>query len=94
MSDHDKAAERLAGKLKTKHRREGVDIVVPGRSIEVAVSDDDIASSVKQLNRSRADKKYMAVPARKVNQARKILEGTGIGIMDLNGTIKKRTRRK
>ena len=94
MGDHDKAAERLARKLKTKHRREGVDIVVPGMSVEVAVSDNDITTSVKQLNRSRSDKKYMAVPGRKVKQARKILKGTGIGIMNLDGTIKKRTRKK
>ncbi len=94
MSDHDKATDRLARKLGTKHRHEGVDILIDGKAIEVAVSDEDINSSVKQLNRSRADKKYMAVPSKKVKQAREVLEGTGIGVMDLNGNIKKKPRKK
>lgn len=94
MSAHDKAANRLARKYGTEHRREGVDILVDGKAIEVAVSDDDINTSVSQLNRSRAGIKYMAVPSRKVEQAKEILEGTGIGVMDLNGTIKKKPRGK
>ena len=94
MSEHDKAADRLAKKFETTHRQEGVDIRIPGMSIEVAVTDDDIRQSIGQLKRSRAEKKFMAVPASKSDQAKKLLRGTGIGIMDLDGNIKKRTRKK
>ena len=94
MSDHDKSANRLAKKFKTVHRHEGVDIRIPGKSIEVAVTDDDIRQSVRHLKRSRAEKKYMAVPASKLDEAKRRLKGTGIGVMDLDGKIRKRTRKK
>ena len=53
MSDHDKAADRLARILGSKHRHVSVDILVNGKAIEVAVSDDDIRSSVKQCARAQ-----------------------------------------
>ncbi len=93
-SSHDKIADRLASKLKTKHRQQGVDIVDRGRAIEVATSESDLHQSVAQLNRSRAAKKYMAVPSSLVPAAERILEGSGIGIMDSSGRIKKRSRRR
>ena len=43
---HDKAADALARKYGTEHRRKGVDILTDDRAIEVAVKDDDIEKSV------------------------------------------------
>ena len=94
MSDHDKAANRLAKKFKTVHKHEGIDIRIPGMSVEVAVTDDDIYQSIGQLNRSRAEKKFLSVPSGKVEKAKELLEGTGMGVMNLDGKIKKRTRKK
>ncbi len=92
--DHNKIADKLAKKLKTKHRHEGVDIVTGGKAIEVAVSPEDVRTSVEQLKRSRAGKKYMAVPPVMVKEAKKLLEGTGIGVMTTSGKIRKRSRKK
>jgi len=90
---HKKTATRIARKLGTKHRRKGVDILSNGNAIEVAVTPGDIYSSAKQLKKSRASKKYMAVPARKTTLARRLLKGTGIGVMDLRCSVRKRTRK-
>ena len=92
--DHDAIANRLAKKLKTKHRREGVDIVSNDRAIEVAVSKNDLYQSIGQLRRSRAANKYIAVPAPLIPEAERLLEGSGIGIMTTSGKIRKRSRRK
>lgn len=94
VSDHDEIADRLARKLKTKHRSKGVDIVAQGRAMEVAVTEDDVYQSIDQLKRSRAAKKYVAVPADLIPKAKELLEGTGIGVMDTRGNIKKRFRKK
>ena len=92
--DHDETADKIAKQLKTKHRHEGVDIVTKGKAIEVVVTKDDLYQSVGQLKRSRAEKKYMAVPTPLIPEAKELLEDTGIGIMNTRGTIKKRSRKK
>lgn len=92
--NHDKIAHRYAKKLGTKHRRKGVDIVYRNTAWEVAVSPNDMATSVRQLKRSRASKKYMMVPRPLVPRAKKLLKGTGIGVMTPSGRIKKRSRRR
>lgn len=92
--DHDRIAGRLAKSFKTKHRDRGVDIVSRGVAIEVAVTRDDLFRSVRQLRRSRAKKKYVAVPSALIPKAKEILEGTGIGIMNTRAKIRKRSRRK
>ena len=92
--DHDSIANRLAKKLGTKHRIEGVDILSRRRAIEVAVSKNDIHQSIGQLKRSRASKRYMAVPRRMVPYAKRQLKGTGIGVMTTSGKVRKRPRRK
>ena len=93
-SEHDKMAERLAKKFKTKHRREGVDIKVGDRAVEVATTDSDLRQSVGQLRRSRKEKKYLAVPRDKLRKAKELTEGTGIGVMGPSGKIVKRARKK
>ncbi len=92
--DHDEIANRLAKKFKTKHRRKGVDIISNNRAMEVATSQEDLHQSVPQLNRSRAAKKYMVVPPSLYKKTKKLLKDTGIGMMNTNGNIKKRSRKK
>ena len=92
--DHDEIVDRLAKKFKTKHRREGVDIISKNRAMEVATSPEDLRQSVPQLNRSRAAKKYMVVPPSLYKEAEKLLKDTGIGMMNTRGAIKKRSRKK
>lgn len=90
--DHNSIANRLAGKLGTKHRHKGVDIVFKGVAREVAVTLNDLYTSIGQLKRSRAGKKYIVVPRSLVSKAKRLLKGTGIGIMTTTGKIKKRAR--
>jgi len=92
--NHDQIANRLARKFKSTHRHQGVDILSQGRAIEVAVTLNDLYQSVKQLKRSRAPKKYLAVPLCLLPKARKLLKGSGIGIMNTKGRIIKKCRKK
>lgn len=93
-SRHDMAVDRIAKRYGGKHRRKGIDLLHMGLGIEVAIDDSDIYQSIEQLKRSRATRKYIAVPSSQVPKACKLTMGTGIGVMNLEGTIKKRTRRK
>lgn len=92
--DHDEIADRLAKKFKTKHRREGVDIVSKNRAMEVAITKEDMVQSFGQLKRSRAQKKYLIVPPPLYKNAERLLKDSGIGIMNPRGKIRKRSRRK
>jgi len=92
--DHDTVANRLANKLGTKHRREGVDIVFKDIAWEVACTLGDLRTSVRQLKRSRTSKKYMVVPRSLTARAKKLLKSTGIGITTTSGKIIKRSRRR
>jgi len=74
--------------------REGVDLKTKDKAIEVAAGTSDLYQSVGQLRRSRKPKKYMAVPSSLAQKAKKLLKGSGIGIMDARGTIRKKARRK
>jgi len=92
--NHDRTANRLARKFRSTYRRRGVDILSQGRAIEVAVTLGDLYQSVKQLRRSRAPKKYLAVPSYLLPKARKLLKGSGIGIMNTKGRIIKKCRKR
>lgn len=92
--DHDMVANRLANKLGTKHRGKGVDIVFKDVAWEVACTLRDLRTSVGQLKRSRASKKYMVVPRSLTARTKKLLKGTGIGITTTSGKIIKRSRRR
>jgi len=92
--DHDEIADKLAKKFKVKHRHKGVDIVSKNRAMEVATTPEDLRQSLPQLNRSRAAKKYMVVPPPLYKETKKLLEDTGIGIMNTRGQIRKRSKRK
>ena len=91
---HDRAVDRLTKIFGGKHRRQGIDLVSKGLGIEVAVTDNDVKTSVRQLQRSRVQTKYLSVPSELVDRAKKQTKGTGIGVRNLRGTIKKRARRK
>lgn len=86
---HDKMADALAKKFGTEHKCKGVDIKTKNKAIEVAVKKDDIEKSIKQLNMSRKQIKYLAVPPKKVGLAKEVTKGTGIGVMSTTGTIRK-----
>lgn len=92
--NYDQIANRLARKFGTIHRHRGVDILSQGRAIEVVGTLSDLYQSFKQLKRSRAPKKYMVVPSRLLPRARKLLKGSGIGIMNTKGRIIKKCRKK
>ena len=89
---HDRAADKLAKEFGTKHERKGVDIKTKDKAIEVAIKKQDILKSVKQLNVSRKPNKYLAVPPKKVNLAKEVTKGTGIGVMSTTSNIRKRAR--
>jgi len=89
---HDRKADALARIFGTEHNRKGVDIKTRDKAIEVAVKNDDIKKSIKQLNMSRKPKKYLAVPPKKVNFAKKVTQNTGIGVMSTTSNIRKRAR--
>ena len=91
---HDIWAKHLAKEFKGKYFHRGPDVKTREKVIEVAISDSDIYSSIKQLRRSRKPKKYLAVPEYKANLAKRLTKGTGIGVMNLNGKIIKKCRKR
>ncbi len=91
---HDIWAKHLAKKFKGKYFRRGPDVKTREKVVEVAISDSDIYSSIKQLMRSRKPKKYLAIPGYKADLAKRLTKGTGIGIMNLNGKIIKKSRKR
>ena len=93
-SRHDKLVDRLGRILGDSHHQVGVDLKPRNMAVEVAVSESDIYQSISQLNSSRKQRKYLAVPREHRNLARKALKGTGIGLMDGDGNILKRSRKK
>lgn len=93
-SQHDRIAKKLAKKFKTPYLREGVDLKPKNKAIEVATTMPDLYQSIGQLNSSRKPVKYMAVPSPLISEAYRLLKGSGIGIMDERGKIRKRGRRK
>lgn len=93
-SRHDAAVDRIAKRRGGRHKRKGVDIRHKDYAIEVAIGDSDLYQSLGQLQSSRKKKKYISIPSRKVKKTRRLTKGTGIGVMNLLGDIKKRARRK
>lgn len=93
-SEHDMISERLARKFKASYLREGVDLKTKDKAIEVATSNSDLYQSIGQLRRSRKAKKYMVVPSSLAQKAKMMLKGSGIGIMDTKGRIRKKARRR
>ena len=93
-SPHDRAVDRLSRIFGGSHRRKGTDLLSNGRTIEVAMTESDLYQSLGQLKGSRAQRKFIAVPYRLVEKAKKVTKSTGIGVMNTRGSIKKKSRRK
>lgn len=92
---HKRLAKQLADKLKVEYNpAKGVDIKTRDAAIEVEVNKETFDHGISQLKRSRKPRKYLAVPAELTDEAIKKTRGTGIGVMDQSGKIKKRSRKK
>jgi len=92
--EHDAIAERLAKKFHARYYRRGIDVRKPGLKIEVALSEQEIRESIGKLEDSRVEKRYVATRYENIDKAIKLAKGTGVGIMNTLGEIRKRTRRK
>lgn len=93
-SKHDQIAEALAKKFRTKYKKhKGIDIVTNNRVIEVEVTKNGIYQGINQVKRS-SKARYLAVNEKHINDALKATQGTGIGVMDEKGRIRKRAGRR
>ena len=91
-SKHDRIAKRLANKHGVEYNEgKGPDIRASDRVIEVVTHDSDLYTSIAQVSRSKKPK-YFAVPQELVKKAKKVTEGTGIGVITPTGITKKRSR--
>lgn len=94
LTKHDKIAKEIAAKKKTEyHSDKGVDIKTPTKVIEVEVDSGKFKEGVRQLQGSRKAR-YLAVPNQIVKDAIVYTKGTGVGVMNERGKIKKRASRK
>jgi len=91
---HRQISERIAKKYGAEYNSvKGPDIVTPDRVIEVGVDPDQVSAEMKQVARFQKAR-YVAGPAPFVKAALEATAGTGIGVMDGQGNIKKRARSK
>ncbi len=92
-SKHDRISEQLAKKEHvTYNRGRGPDVRGKNRTIEIAVHDSDLYSSVDQVK--RFPKPYIATTRELIPKALKVTKGTGVGVMRQNGVIVKKPRGK
>ena len=90
VTKHDKIAKEIAGKKETVYRSDkGVDVKTPTQAIEVEVDAGKFKEGVRQLQGSTKTR-YLAVPNKLVKEAKQYTEGTGVGVMNEHGKIKKR----
>src|SRR6266571_469983 len=92
VTKHDRIANEIADKKGTVyHSDRGVDIRTPSQVIEVEVDPAKFKEGVKQLQGS--DKpRYLAVPNELVSEAIDYTKGTGVGVMNEHGRIRKRAK--
>lgn len=92
VTKHDRIAKEIARMKGTEyHSDKGVDIRTSIQAIEVEVDADKFKEGVRQLQGT--DKaRYLAVPNDLVKEAIEYTTGTGVGIMNEHGDIKKRAR--
>jgi hypothetical protein len=90
VTKHDRIAREIADKKGTEyHSDKGVDIRTPRQAIEVEVDAGKFKDGVRQL-RGTDKARYLAVPNELVNEAIDYAQGTGVGVMNEHGRIKKR----
>jgi hypothetical protein len=92
VTKHDRIAKEIAERRGTEyHPDRGVDIRTSTQVIEVEVDPGTFKKGVQQLQGT--DKaRYLAVPNELVRDAIEYTEGTGVGVMNEHGRIKKRAR--
>ncbi len=95
-SKHDQIAEQIARKKHGSYNpQKGADVVTPNQVIEVEVDPATLQQGKRQLQGYRGRTPYLGVPNDLVEDAIKATQGTGIGVMDEKGNIKRRgTKRK
>ncbi len=92
VTKHDRIANEIAEKKCTVYRAEkGVDIRTATQAIEVEVDAGKLKEGVRQLQGS-SKARYLAVPNDLVEEAIEYTGGTGVGVMNEHGKIKKRAR--
>ncbi|MFH1894138.1 MAG: hypothetical protein ABIK83_15825 [Candidatus Zixiibacteriota bacterium] len=92
-SKHDLISEALARNEGTSYNKgKGPDVKGPTRTIEVAVHESDLYSSIDQVK--RYNRPYIATTQELIEKAKEVTKGTGIGVMTSGGRIVKRSRRK
>jgi hypothetical protein len=90
ITKHDRIAKQIAEKKGTAyHSDKGVDIRTATQSIEVEVDPGTFKEGVRQLHGS-TKARYLAVPNELVKEAVEYTQGTGVGVMNERGVIKKR----
>jgi len=92
VTKHDRIANQIADrKNAVYHSDRGVDIRTPTQAIEVEVDPATFREGLRQLQGS-GKARYLAVPNELVREAIDYAEGTGVGVMNERGSIKKRAR--
>jgi hypothetical protein len=92
MTKHDKIANTIADRKNTEyHSDKGVDIRTATQAIEVEIDAGKFKEGVRQLQ-GTTKSRYLAVPNELVKDAIEYTTGTGVGVMDQRGNIKKRAR--
>ena len=92
VTKHDRIAKEIANKKDTEyHSDKGVDIRTATQVIEVEVDTGTFKEGLRQL-RGSAKSRYLAVPNELVEDAIDYTQGTGVGVMNEHGRIKKRAR--
>ena len=92
VTKHDRIAKQIAERKGTVyHDDRGVDIRTPTQAIEVEVDPGKFKEGVRQLQGS-GKARYLAVPNDLVEEAIDYTEGSGVGVMNEHGRIRKRAR--
>jgi hypothetical protein len=92
VTKHDRIAKEIAEKKGTEyHPEKGIDVRTSTQVIEVEVDAGKLKEGVQQLQGSKKAR-YLAVPNELVREAITYTEGTGVGVMNEHGRIRKRAR--
>lgn len=90
LTKHDRIAQEIADKKNTEyHSDKGVDVRTSTQAIEVEIDAAKFKGGVQQL-RGTEKARYLAVPNELVKEAVDYTQGTGVGVMNEHGKIKKR----
>lgn len=91
---HDRVARRIARQCDgTYDPARSPDVRCGVRVVEVKTHAGEVSKALNQLRWSRKPR-YVALPASQHTSALPKLKGTGVGLMNHNGDIVKRARRR